>query len=207
MSILTRFTGQHLDDAALAEVWTNAAAGGSRAAHPHLDACAECRVRFASFTAWLDETRVDAIAEADAVFTPERLASQQAQILRRIEAAERPTRVIAFPKASVAVTRPSPVRRWVAAAAAAGLLIGVGLGQLMDLRHLSSGPSTFPADRVADTRRADSNSNPAIIPAMANMSDEAALEEFEAMATPRYETLRAFDTMTPRAADFLTSSR
>lgn len=207
MSILTRFTAQHLDDAALAEVWTNAVASGARAAHPHLDACPECRVRYASFTAWLDEVRADAISETDAVFTSERLAAQQAQILRRIEATERPTRVIAFPKAALAATRPSSARRWVAGAAAAGLIAGIGLGQLLDLRHLSTGPSTFPADRIVDAGGPNPGGTPARVPAVATVSDDAALADIEAMATPRYETLRAFDTLTPRAADFLTSSR
>jgi hypothetical protein len=33
------------------------------------------------------------------------------------------------------------------------------------------------------------------------------LQEIEAASTPQYEALRAFDTLTPRAADFLQSSR
>ncbi len=40
----------------------------------------------------------DAAAEVDELFPPERLAAQHAQIFRRLEAAERPARVIAFPK-------------------------------------------------------------------------------------------------------------
>ena len=56
-------------------------------------------------------SRDDALAEADDVFPAERLAAQQAQILRRLEALERPARVIAFPKLpQPAVTRPVAVR-------------------------------------------------------------------------------------------------
>lgn len=206
MSILTRLTGQHLDDAAFAEIWTNATAEGARASHPHLEACAECRVRFASFMAWMEDVRLDGVAEADAAFPGDRLAAQQAQILRRLEVLDQPTRVIAFPKAPVTQARPTPMRRWIAGAAAAGLVAGIGLGQLMDLRRLSSGPSTFPADRVADVRPAP-NSGATIVPAAAVSNYEESLEDFEYAATPQYETLRAFDTMTPRAADFVISSR
>ena len=37
--------------------------------------------------------------DADAMLTSDRLATQQAQIARRLEALDRPARVIAFPKA------------------------------------------------------------------------------------------------------------
>jgi hypothetical protein len=119
VSIIRRMTS-HLDDAALAELWTNALAGGSTPPdHPHLQACAECRVRFTSFSSWMTGIRDDAIAEAELGLTADRLAAQHAQIFRRIEAAERPARVITFPKYSAGDNRPSPVRRWVAAATAA----------------------------------------------------------------------------------------
>ena len=74
------------------------AARALQPSHPHLQACAACRSRFAAFATWLDGCAHDAAAEADEPFPPERLAAQQAQIFRRLEAAERPARVIAFPK-------------------------------------------------------------------------------------------------------------
>jgi len=194
---------QHLDDAALAEVWTNAVADGKPASHPHLTACAECRLRFTSFTAWLDEVRDTAAIEADLEFPAEKLAAQQAHILRRIEAAGQPTRVIAFPKASAVSVRRAPVSRWVTAAAAAGLVAGIGLGQLLDLRHMAGGPATFPQDRP---EIAASRSGPAVVPAVVMLSDDL-LPEVEELATPRYEALRAFDTFTPRAADLIAASR
>ena len=202
--MLSRLISQHLDDAALAELWTNAAADGTAPTHPHLQACAECRLRFTSFTAWLDDVREDGILEADLVFPAERLAAQQAQILRRLEVADQPTRVIAFPKAPAVAQRPAPVRRWVTTAAAAGLVAGIGLGQLLDLRHLSTGPSTFPEDRaaVAATRPV-----PQAVPALATLTEDLSLSEIDELATPRYEALRAFDTFTPRAADLIAASR
>jgi len=192
----------HLDDAAFAELWTNALADGTApAAHAHLQDCPECRLRFTSFSNWMDELRLDALGEAGEAMSAERLAAQQAQIFRRLEAAERPARVIAFPHPPAGVLRPSPVRRWIAAAAAAGLIIGIGLGQMLDLRILSPGPSTFPADRVVGTAQRASSGVPAAVPALALFNEEDSLVELEEAATPHYEALRAYDTFTPRAAD------
>jgi hypothetical protein len=199
VSILRR-TG-HLDDAAFAELWTNALADGQTPAdQPHLQECAECRLRFTSFSNWMDEVRTEALTDADEVLSPERLAAQQAQIFRRLGAAERPARVIAFPKHSPASVRQFPVRRWIATAAAAGLITGVGLGQMWNFRlAVPSGLS----DRIVETPRQLPRATAA--PAMATASDEAAvvLAEFEEVAAPGYEALRAYDTFTPRAADLL----
>jgi len=202
VSILDRLTSRHLDDAALAELWTAASGSSDVIAHPHLDNCAECRVRLSAFVSWMDDVRADAVAEADTAFPAERLAAQQAQIFKRLEAAERPARVIVFPKFPAgAITRQSPMHRWVAAGVAAGLIIGIGLGNLMDLRHMGE-----PRDaRPAVTQAVENNGR--VVPAKASISEEALFQELEAAATPQYEALRSFDTVTPRAADFLTSSR
>lgn len=202
VSILTRLTERHLDDAALAELWTNAVADGSATDHPHLATCAECRVRYASFEAWMDAIRTEALAEADAVFTPDRLKGQQAHIFRRLEAAEQPTRIIAFPKAPAPAHRPSPFRRWVAGAAAAGLVAGIGLGQVFNIGRLvpTSAPTVSPERVVADAGRAR-GANPGIVPAAFN--EELALRELDEVAVPRYDALRAYDTFTPRAADYI----
>jgi hypothetical protein len=198
VSILRRTS--HLDDAAFAELWTNALADGKEPAEQaHLQECAECRVRFASFSTWMEEVRTEALTEADEVLSSERLAAQQGQILRRLEAAERPARVIAFPKHSPGSVRRFPIRRWIAVAAAAGLITGVGLGQMWNFSDTSS-PSF--SDRIVDTT-ARPLPGPTAVPAIATLSDEAALADFEEIATPRYEALRAYDTFTPRAADFV----
>jgi hypothetical protein len=199
VSILNRLTGRHLDEAALAEVWTNAVADGARTPRdPHLAGCAECRVRYASFEAAMDEIRSDALAEADEIFTADRLKAQQSHIFRRLEAAEHPTRIIAFPKASPAANRPSPFRRWVAASAAAGLIAGIGLGQILNFGRVS--PSGIQQrDPVMAQAPMARSGNPGVIPASFN--EEAAMRELDEIAVPRYDALRAYDTFTPRAAD------
>ena len=113
MSILDRLNG-HLDDRALAAIWTDASIDRAQPAHPHLESCAECRTRLAAFSSWLDDLRTDANAEADEAFPAERLAAQQAQILRRLESAGRPARVIAFPRFAQPISATtSNARRWV----------------------------------------------------------------------------------------------
>jgi hypothetical protein len=193
-------TASHLDDAAFAELWTSALAVGQEPArHPHLDECAECRVRFGSFCQWMIDIRDDAVGEANELLSPERLAAQQSHIFRRIEAAERPARVIAFPKHAEGTLRRTPVHRWIAAAAAAGLIAGLGLGQMLDLRHRAESslgrhtppPMTLPTQR------------PAAVPAVGSGNEDVALADLEAVSTPRYEALRAYDTFTPRAADLI----
>jgi hypothetical protein len=134
-------------------------------------------------------------AEADEAFPAERLAAQHSQILRRIEALERPARIIRFPKH----TRPvigerSGARRWIAAAAAAGLVVGVAAGQLLDLRD-ALGPRT--QQHVVSTKTA--TRQPAGLPPQ---SDEAFLLDLEEAAlSPRVPELAALDAFTPRLRD------
>ena len=209
MSIIDRMTGvasgsnDHLDDERFAELWTNATAEGEPVVHPHLQQCAECRLRLASFTSWLEELRTEAIAEAEEAIPGDRLAGQRSQILRRIEAGERPARVIAFPKQPVDARTTIPARRWMMGVAAACFIAGLGLGQMIDLGQ------RYLAPAVEQPRL---SSNPGIVPAVAmtnpaNAIDEADLDELEAASTPRYEALRAYDNFTPRAADFQQSAR
>jgi hypothetical protein len=118
----------HLSERALME----ALAGGDRPAH--LDRCDICAERAVALARWMDAAREDAADAADAIFTSERLAAQQGQILRRLEQIDTPSRVISFPAASRAERGDIASRRvavsWVGVAAAAGLVIGIVGGQL-----------------------------------------------------------------------------
>lgn len=201
MSILNRLRlTAHLDEAGLTALWTDAWATGVRQPHPHLESCPTCRARFAELSSWLDALRLDARAEADESFSSERLAAQHAQIFRRLEAAERPARVIAFPRFAQPLTsRTSHASRWIAAAAAAGLIVGVGVGQLMDLRHsLSTQPPTQA--RVAPVTMAR-GPDPRI-QSVSVTRDEAFLSELDAsLSRAAVPELRALDAFTPRAGD------
>ena len=203
MSILNhlRLT-RHLDDAALAAIWTEATLSRGQTAHPHLNACGACKSRYETFCSWLQELRAEATAEATDLFPAERLAHQRAQIFRRIEAAERPARVIAFPKFAQPLTsRSSGASRWIAAAAAAGLIVGVGVGQLMDFRH-----SLRPPISASDSRRpevsAPARANATLRRVNAAGRDEAFLSAVDAsLDRASVPELRALDELTPHAGE------
>jgi hypothetical protein len=203
MSILDRLSlSRPLDDAAFAEIWAAAASGTDDAeARAHLETCSSCRGRYAAFESWLDEIGTVARTEANEAFPAERLAAQQAQIMRRLEALDRPARVILFPKQTQAMTADrSGARRWIAAAAAAGLLVGIAAGQMLDLRDAFS-PSPQPFAQVRrDTAAGGGSMQPTSL-AVAQ-SDEAFLTELEdAALSPRVPELAALDAVTPRLRD------
>jgi hypothetical protein len=101
----------------------------------------------------LDALRAAAHAEADAQFDERALEAQRASILQRIDHVNQRARVIRFPGVP-AVLRPSSVhsRRWVSAAAAAGLVIGLITGQLLHVMpgdnwaHREAMRTTLPAE-------------------------------------------------------------
>ena len=113
------------------DVLTAAVLSGERPAH--LEQCDDCSRRARELGLWLSDLRAEALAAADEVFPAERLAMQQAQIMRRLEQLDAPPRVIAFPAQAVGAPRTDTGRRvapaWVGVAAAAGLVIGVIGGQ------------------------------------------------------------------------------
>jgi len=126
----------HLSDEALAEVWMT----GTRPAH--LDRCDLCSDRAIEWSRWLEDVRTTGIEAADAAFPPDRLAVQQAQILRKLEQLDQPSRVIAFPGLQRQTPWEAAARgvapAWVGIAAAAGLVLGVVGGQI----SMRLGPST-----------------------------------------------------------------
>ena len=195
---------RHLDDDVFVALWSAGPAAEGNDADPqaaaHLAECAHCRARFAAFAEWLVQTREDAFAEADDAFPPERLAAQQAQILRRLEALERPARVIAFPRFTqpTSAARRGP-QRWVAAAAAAGLIVGLAAGQLLDLGRAiqRTAVTRRPAPELVQTAQARGPVQPATL-----TGDDAFLYDVEAAITsPRVEALQALDALTPRVRD------
>lgn len=191
-----RGAGAHLTDERLLAMWE----GGG--AHPHLDGCAACRTRIDELRAFLDAARVDLVDEADAVFTPESLATQRASILRRLEKVTHPARVITFPAMRRTVPGvPLVARRWVALAAAAGLLVGLVAGMAVDFRAgrptLAPAPPPVPLTEVARSRVMPGVGRQTGI-APAPLSDEAFLRELESAADrPRVEELQALDALTP----------
>jgi hypothetical protein len=105
--------------------------------------CALCERRRATLARFLNEVSASATVASDGAFSLGRLARQRAKILQRVDQQRleqerlelQPCagRVIAFPLAHAQRTsqlHTRPVRRWIAGAAAAGLLIGMVAGHL-----------------------------------------------------------------------------
>jgi hypothetical protein len=152
-------------------------------------------------TAPLERLRQDAASEADEVFTPARLGRQKSSILARLEGTAAAQKVVPFPTASARMNRSMilrrPLVRWVAAGAAAGLLIGVMAGRLLEFGTTRSTPPTSvvraasPAVPVSIVTVSDSPSAPVF-------DEELVLSEIdEAVHMQRIAALSALDEMTP----------
>jgi hypothetical protein len=164
----------------------------------HLADCGACGARYEELAQVMDVLRTEGLAEADAVFTAERLREQHQQIVRRIEHVGRAARIISFPGHFVRrtmTTSASPAApRWVAVAAAAGLFIGVALGATYGWG--ARGARALPGDmRLRPV--ATQGSEPVDVAA-----DDAFLSELElALERPHTRELLAFDALTPHVRE------
>jgi hypothetical protein len=116
----------HLSDDQLAEVCLQSAPAETE--RQHLEHCDLCEGRRADLARLLAEMTDVARADADAVFSPDRLDRQQSRILGRIAQQMPHGRVISFPSGHGLPPEPRrghANRRWIASAAAAGLVIGL----------------------------------------------------------------------------------
>jgi anti-sigma factor RsiW len=172
----------------------------------HLADCEACAVRYAEFTQFMDGLRLEADVETDAIFTPERLRSQQLQIARRIEHVGRAARVISFPGRFVSrhmdVSSSHIAPRWVAAAAAAGLVFGLAAGASFEWdRHVRS---QQPLSAAARSTAAESLAPiaPRTANAAATTDDDAFLSELEvSLERPHTRELQPFDAFTPHVRE------
>jgi hypothetical protein len=119
----------------------------------HLEHCDRCAARLEELRAIMATEREDAIATADAAFPESRLRVQRSSILSRLAEARAGSRVLAFPTLPSTRTwmarRDRPAMRWLAGAAAAGLLIGLGAGQALFTGHKLRFHSTTAAPTTA----------------------------------------------------------
>jgi anti-sigma factor RsiW len=184
---------------------------GTRAADPdvarHLADCPACAARAAEADAVWDRLREAAAAEADAAFTDTRLARQRAAVLRRLDPEAQPARVLTFPHAA---RQASPARRvamrWVAAAAVAGLALGVSAGRVLDRWPRGAGAPGVQAGPATGAPHAELAV--AVNGATDAVTDEAWLAAISAAPlTPSIEPLHVLDEMTPRAAEWPSPDR
>lgn len=181
----TFFRGGHVSDDVLAEAWYS----GARPAH--LDQCDACAERALDMARFLEQTKQLGVESADAVFTPERLAAQQSQILSRLEQLDRPSRLLSFPRATATAptgesqlpTRQQHIGAWIAVAAAC-LALGVIGGRL------SVWEPSVPV-QSAQTRPA----GPVTTTAPGPVADQYPGE----IDQPQLNSLSALETLTPPA--------
>jgi hypothetical protein len=188
-------TQGHLADDRLIDLCLHAAPAA--ADRMHLAACALCESRRLELVHLLDDMAVAATREGDRAFPADRLARQHARILQRIDQDGRPGRVIAFPAnhpqdAPVALR---PIRRSsrgvAAAAAAAGLVIGLLAGHLAEL-----------PGRAGVTERAGLTVGSSGPIRAAVLSDDEFLGQIElAVGSATPAVLNPLDALTPGAWD------
>jgi hypothetical protein len=182
---------KHLSDDRLIEMCL---AGSPAPAEPHLAACSDCGQRRAELTEMLGALSDSATIVADDAFPEDRLARQKARILHRIDLEGRLGRVLAFPAVQAheaAVLRTRPASRWVAGAAAAGLVIGLLAGHLA---HDLPGARTPPPPQIA------ANEPVTLRAVSTTMSDDEFLGQVEmAIGSNGPAALRPLDVLTPRA--------
>ena len=184
----------HLSDESLLELHALLSAGEHSVAGrylKHVKQCESCAARLDAVREDAASLRRDVTASVDAQITPARLDRQFDVIMRRLEGHS--GRVLHFPAATHRSAPVQPLRRWVAMAAAAGLVIGIGAGRLMGPMASAPGATNW---RV----RAD-----VVRPASAGIqqeTDEQMLIEIDAaVARSRTKEFRALDELTPRIAD------
>jgi len=200
----------HLNDERLLDRYL-AERGGEMPDPPvaeHLADCRECAARYDDLARFLGGVRAEADADTDAVFPAERLRVQHQQIARRLEQVGRAARVISFPGRFVSrhmnVSRARSVTRWMYAAAAAGLVFGVGLGAMGLGALYDSAWRPVPHARQFAAPRpvhpapvATNGGQPA-----ADAADDAFLSDLElALERPRTRELQPFDALTPHVRE------
>ena len=185
----------HLSDDRLIDVCLDHAPAATE--QQHLATCGVCEERRATLARLLNETSTVAVAEADAVFTDERLARQRAHILQRVEQESRQGRLISFPAghtSSPSLLRARPAARWIAGAAAAGLFIGLLAGHLT---HDFTAGRVMPSSLTA-SRAASSPAAAALQAVSTSMSEEEFLGRLEiAIEGTGSSALRPLDDLTP----------
>jgi len=186
----------HLSDDRLVELYFTETPSAQE--QQHLGGCHDCDSRRSEMAHLLDETALASNEDVEAAFPADRLARQQLKIMELAESAAGPARVIAFPAGpapSVTLGVRTRSTRWIAAAAVAGLVVGVVAGRAgRDFRPTG-------AQVRLDTRSVPPDGGQAVR-VSAPISDDQFLFELESAIENRGGgALYALDELTPRAWD------
>ena len=207
---------RHLKDRQLLEVVLGPLASGRTsararaAAGAHLEDCPTCSARLTEIKGFLNGLAKEYAAEFEEAYPSERLADQRARIMRRVERAvghRSSARVLRFPSLShPALETVRGARKWLGAATAAGLLVGVVVGQFL---RVGPDPASAPLTAAAE----ESSPPPPIAAAADNTAptssgspppvndDEFMLELELSLSSPQIWELSALDAITPRTRE------
>jgi hypothetical protein len=191
-------TRHHLTDTELLGLHFDQRHGGE--AHEHVATCATCQARGRAVAELLDEATRATVDETDALFGPDALTRQHARIMSRVATECRSARILNFPAAS-----PAPVRhtrmgtRWVAAAVAAGVILGI-VGE-----HVTHRITRTPYQaRTFESPRVQVVTQPvrATVRTVSTGSDDDFYGQVElAFGSSGPAALRSLDALTPRVSD------
>lgn len=174
------FFRRHLDPA---ELSLAALAGAEGRAAAHLAACVQCRHEYERLAAALDGDRADAHAAAAEALPAVDLERQRLSIQQRIARLGAVARVLPFPGAIVPTaseTVPAD-RRWVMAAAAAGLVLGMLVGRLPGPAGAGGEGQPVSAGRMAEALPADALRDDPLLSGVEEVLTRESRPEFEAL--------------------------
>jgi hypothetical protein len=187
----------HLSDERLVEVCVERLT--TPAEDAHFAQCDACNGRRSRLEHLLSEMFDVAVTAADAAFPQDRLATQHARILQRIDQHGRAARVLTFPATELPdlrSLRARPAARWIAGAAAAGLAIGLLLGHMAHDFPTFGRPSRTGIVATTASRPA---SQPTLRAVNTALNDEEFLGEIEnALNGPTLVALQPLNDLTPQ---------
>jgi hypothetical protein len=172
----------------------------------HLRTCPACEQTRREMASLLGQVADAIAADADAHFPADRLTRQRARIMTQLQQVGHQARVIAFPGGAVPPAempgRTRPASRWIAAAAVAGLLVGVVAGRAEHDYSRRVGLRAAPpaqaqlASRATEPVMAPGRQGPAIQEAILGADDDL-LGQIENAADRGLAALEGLDELTP----------
>ena len=169
----------HLTDGRLHALWE------MDAPDAHLASCAACQARLAEIDGFTSAVQTAADANFSEAFPDARVETSRHRILQAVERLNRPGQLVTFPRTPFVAAGRRPRPHWMAAAAA-GLILGLGLGRLT---HQGSpgAPALQPAAALS-----------AVTPASYNVvADDDLLFALETASTRPVPVLRSIHELTP----------
>lgn len=166
------------------------------AADAHLASCAACQARLTEMNGFTSAVQAAAEAGFAEAFPEARVDASRHRILQAVERLHGPAQIVAFPGAPFAAARPRTRPRWMAAAAA-GLILGLGLGRLT-LLVTPAAPTRQPIATPSEATLSKATLSPVVAPVSYSLiADDELLFALETASTGPVQVLRTLHELTP----------